>query len=48
MPVSEGQHSRKGWMGGNHSLNIDSALGCTHHGHLDKLQALPTSVSQEG
>lgn len=41
-PVSEGQHSRKGWMGGNHLLNIDSALGCRHLGHLDNLQALPT------
>lgn len=40
--VSEGQHSRKGWMGGNHLLNTDSEVGCRHHGHLDNLQASPT------
>ena len=47
-PVSECRHSRKGWMGGNHLLNTDSALGCRHHGRLDKLQALPTCKTQEG
>lgn len=40
-PVSECQHSRKGWKGENHLLNTDSALGCRHHGHLDNLQASP-------
>lgn len=39
--VFGGQHSRKGWMDENHLLNIDSELGCRHHGHLDNLQALP-------
>lgn len=41
-PVSAGQRSRKGWTDGNHLLNTDSAAGCTRHGHLDNLQALPT------
>lgn len=40
-PVSEGQGSRKGWMGGNYLLNTDPARGCRHHGRLDMLQALP-------
>lgn len=44
--LSECQHSRKGWMGGNHSLNIDSVLGCRHHGRLDNLQKLPTKVGE--
>lgn len=43
--VSEGQHSRKGWMGGNHLLNIDPAPDCRHHGHLDNLQALPVDCT---
>lgn len=38
-PVSEGRHSRTGWMGGNHLWNIDPAVGCRHHGHSDNLQA---------
>lgn len=38
VPVSEGQHSRKDWMGGNH-LNTVSEMGCRRHGHLDNLQA---------
>ncbi len=47
MRVSEGQHSRKGWTGGNHLLNIDPALGCRRRGHSDNLQALPTSKAQK-
>lgn len=43
--VSEGRHSRKGWTGGNHLLNIDSVLGCRHHGHLDNLQASPVDCT---
>lgn len=39
--VFEGQHSRKGWMGGNHLLNTDSVLDCRLHGRLDNHQALP-------
>lgn len=36
--VSEGQHSRKDLMGGNH-LNTVSEMGYIRHGHLDNLQA---------
>lgn len=32
-------------MGGSHLLNIDPALGCRHHGHLDNLQALPVDCT---
>lgn len=45
--VSEGRHSRMGWMDGNHLLNIDSEQGYRHRGHLDSLQALPTHGSRE-
>lgn len=45
-PASEGRRSRKGWTGGNHLLNIDSALGRRHHDHLDNLQASPTQEAQ--
>lgn len=45
-PASGGQHSRKGWMGGNHLLNIDPVLGCRHHGHLDNPQALPVDCTE--
>lgn len=45
--VSEGRHSRTGWMDGNHLLNIDSEQGYRHRGRLDSLQALPTYGSQE-
>lgn len=43
--VSGGRHSRKGWMGGNHLLSIDSELGCRHHDRLDNLQASPAYES---
>lgn len=33
-------------MGGNHLLNIDFALGCRRHGHLDNLQALPVDCTE--
>lgn len=45
--VSEGRHSRTGWMDGNHLLNIDSEQGYRHRGRLDSLQALPTYGSRE-
>lgn len=44
--ASEGQHSRKGWMDGNHLLNIDSVLGCRLRGHLDNLQASPVDCTE--
>lgn len=44
--ASGGRHSRKGWMGENHLLSIDSELSCRHHGCLDNLQASPACESQ--
>lgn len=32
-------------MGGNHLLNTDSALGCTHRGHSGNLQASPVDCT---
>lgn len=32
-------------MGGNRLPNIDPALGCRHHDHLDNLQAIPVDCT---
>lgn len=46
--ASGGRHSRKGWMGENHLLSIDSEPSCRHHGCLDNLQASPVDCTEAG